>query len=357
MDCNSAPALPDDLSRDVYCILGVTIDAIDMPAVLRNIEAAAARRTRFVISTANLNFLVTSQTNFEFRESLLLSDLCPPDGMPLVWIARLLGIPIKRRVAGSDMFDALKLPRGHGRPLGVLLFGATEQVAAAAFRRLNEHPGGLICVGWICPGFGSVDELSQKHVIDQVNSSNADFLMAALGANKGQLWLKRNHNRLRIPIRAHLGATINFQAGIIERAPPAVRKMGLEWLWRIKEEPYLWRRYWRDGYVLLRLLIRNVLPLAFEMRCLKLRARRDRNGFAVVQIVADKSLTLCMSGYATAEHVATATRYFREAVASHKRIIIDFAQIRGLDARFLGLLLMLRKQLTSTGDARRKSLG
>ena len=93
-------ALPDDLSREVYCILGIPIDAIEMSAVLRIIGMAAANRAPFVISTPNLNFLVNSQSDAEFRESVLLSDLCPADGMPIVWIARLMGIPIN---AGSQV--------------------------------------------------------------------------------------------------------------------------------------------------------------------------------------------------------------------------------------------------------------
>jgi N-acetylglucosaminyldiphosphoundecaprenol N-acetyl-beta-D-mannosaminyltransferase len=74
----------DDLSRQVYCILGMPIDAIEMPAVLQRIETAAADAAPFVISTPNLNFLVNSQSDPEFRESLLLSDLCPADGRPIV---------------------------------------------------------------------------------------------------------------------------------------------------------------------------------------------------------------------------------------------------------------------------------
>src|SRR3954468_16223243 len=76
----AAPAMPDDLARDVYCILGVPIDAIGMLAVLRRIEAAARRKTRFLISTPNLNIFVTSQSDRAFRESLVLSDLCTVDG-------------------------------------------------------------------------------------------------------------------------------------------------------------------------------------------------------------------------------------------------------------------------------------
>ena len=108
--------------------------------------------------------------------------------MPIVWIARLLGIPIKHRIAGSDILEALKNSPGRV-PLKVFFFGATESVAAAAAKALNGSQAALECVGWACPGFGSIDELSEDKYIDAINSSNADFLVAALGAKKGQLWL------------------------------------------------------------------------------------------------------------------------------------------------------------------------
>ena len=132
MDLKTAATIYDDLCREVYCILGIPIDAIEMPGVLQRIDAAALAAAPYLISTPNLNFLVTSQTDPQFRDSLLLSDLCPPDGMPIIWIARLLGLPIKRRTAGSDMFEALKARIGLEQPLKIFLFGGTEPIAAEA---------------------------------------------------------------------------------------------------------------------------------------------------------------------------------------------------------------------------------
>src|ERR1700689_4754785 len=80
----------DDLSRKVYCVLGIPIDAIEMPALLRAVESAAAEKAAFLISTPNLNYLIKSRRDPEFRETVLLSELCPTDGMPIIWIARLL---------------------------------------------------------------------------------------------------------------------------------------------------------------------------------------------------------------------------------------------------------------------------
>lgn len=336
-------AMPDDLSREVYCILGIPVDAIEMPAVLRRIEIAATSRAPFLISTPNLNFLVNSQSDSDFRESLLLSDLCPADGMSIVLIAWLIGAPIKHRIAGSDFFDKLRTEYNSATPLKVFLFGGAEGVAAMATCALNARPGGLYCVGSLCPGFGSIEEMSQCDIIDYVNSSNADFLAASLGARKGQLWLMRNHHRLLIPIRAHLGASINFQAGTLRRAPPILREFGLEWLWRIKEEPYLWRRYWNDGRVLLRLLLTRVLPLIFWTWWLKLKNERRGQGLIITQALGHETITVSFSGFATVRHVDRIITALRDAIATKKSIVIDLSNTHVVDSRFLGLLLMLRK--------------
>lgn len=143
---NAVIDIPDDLSREVYCVLGIPIDATDMASILRRIETAATSRLPLLISTPNLNFLVNGHADREFRELLLFSDLCPPDGMPIVWIARLLGIRTTRIVAGSDIFKSLRLQHSV-QALKVFLFGATEDAASAAARRMNS--GGRHRVCWL----------------------------------------------------------------------------------------------------------------------------------------------------------------------------------------------------------------
>jgi N-acetylglucosaminyldiphosphoundecaprenol N-acetyl-beta-D-mannosaminyltransferase len=346
----ASSGLPDDLSREVYCVLGIPVDAVSMDAVLRRIRLAAAKRAPFLISTPNLNFLVNSQSDSEFRESLISSDLCTADGVAITLIARLAGIPIKNRIAGSDIFDALKAEHPAANPLGIFLFGGADGVAAAASRVLNDRPGGVLCKGWLSPGYCSVEEMSRDDIIDSVNSSGADFLVASLGAQKGQAWLQHNHRRLSIPVRAHLGASLNFQAGTIRRAPVIFRKSGLEWLWRIKEEPYLWRRYWNDGRVLLCLLFTHVLPFAFWTSWLRLRYERNED-LIIRKSNGRNAVTLCLTGPANARHVDRAISAFNDAIATRKDITLDFSNTRTLDARFLGLLLMLKKTLKTSGRA------
>jgi N-acetylglucosaminyldiphosphoundecaprenol N-acetyl-beta-D-mannosaminyltransferase len=146
-------AVPDknarlnDLERNVYCIFGLAIDALDAPAVLHRIELAATSRTQCFISTPNLYFLMRSRSDPEFRESILDSDLCPADGMPIVLIARLIGVPVIERVSGSDFFEMLKAPDRPGRKLKLFLFGGADGVAAAAASRLGDPRSGL--TSWV----------------------------------------------------------------------------------------------------------------------------------------------------------------------------------------------------------------
>jgi N-acetylglucosaminyldiphosphoundecaprenol N-acetyl-beta-D-mannosaminyltransferase len=278
-----------------------------------------------------------------------VSDLCPVDGVPIVWIARLLGVPIRRRVAGSDIFEALKLRENTNRPSRIFLFGGPPGVAEAASKALNAQSDGVVCVGSFYPGFCSVEEMSSDEIIQTINSSGADFLILSLGAKKGQSWLMHNHPRLKIPVRSHLGAAISFQAGTLKRAPTFVRKFGLEWLWRIKEEPHLWRRYWQDGIVLLKLMFACVLPLAFSSLLLRLSAKKHDDSFCV-QIASQAGLTtVSLVGAATAANVDRAIPVFRGALLDKKDLRIDIAGVRLLDARFFGLFLMVWKQLKANG--------
>jgi N-acetylglucosaminyldiphosphoundecaprenol N-acetyl-beta-D-mannosaminyltransferase len=334
----------DDFSRKVYCVLGIPIDAIDMTAALRTVKAAARGSEPFLLSTANLNFLVTSRSDSEFRESLLDSDLCTADGMPIVWIARLLGLPIENRVSGSDLFEELRTAERGARPLTVFWFGGAAGVAAVAAEKINGKSAGLRCVGSIDPGFGTVEEMSRDALLNPVNASGADFLVVSLGAKKGQLWLQQNRDRLRSPVRAHLGTVVNFQAGTLRRAPRYLQSWGLEWLWRIKEEPYLWRRYWSDGCVLLALVMKRILPLAIATY-LRPASRAACEDLAISTEQSSDTFIIRLSGAATERHVDKAISCFRSAVASRNEITIDLSDTSTIDARFLGLLLILRKQL------------
>jgi N-acetylglucosaminyldiphosphoundecaprenol N-acetyl-beta-D-mannosaminyltransferase len=354
-DALNSKCAQDELLREVYCILGMPLDVVDMPKVLRRIQLAAASSIRLFLSTPNLNYLTHSQSDRNFRDTLLLSDLSPADGMSIVWLGRLLGVPIKQRVSGSDIFSALKNLRHQERPLKLFLFGGNEGVASAVASSLNDAHRGVECVGWRFPGFHSVEELSRDTIIDEINESGADFLVVCLGSMKGQLWLKRNYGRLRVPIRAHLGAALNFEAGTVRRAPLPIQKVGLEWLWRITKEPYLWKRYSHDGRVLLRLIFSKVLPLMYYR---VLTSSLQHTKLDAVDHSCDSHVKVSVVGAATAANVQKFILLLRKALLTRKPIIIDLSKVSTIDSRFLGLFLILRKMtsynqigLTLTGSS------
>ena len=340
----------DELSRQVFGVLGIPIDAMGLAPSLRALKAAIQKKEAFLISTPNVNFLVSSRAERLFRESLLMSDLCVVDGMPIAWIARLLGVPIKERVTGADLFDALKFDDRLDRPFRVFLFGGADDVAARVGQNLNAQSRGLKCVGTLNPGAGTVDEMSSEKIIAAINASDADILAVFLSAKKAQSWLLQNHDRLRIPVRAQFGATINFEAGTIKRAPLILQRAGLEWLWRIKEEPYLWRRYWADGKSLLRLLLTGALPLTVDSLWRQLRSTRTGEGIRIDLSEDDDTVVVHLSGLAIAPHIDKAISAFREALGREKAIDVEVSSIRMVDPRFIGLLLMVRKQLRRRGQ-------
>jgi N-acetylglucosaminyldiphosphoundecaprenol N-acetyl-beta-D-mannosaminyltransferase len=269
--------------------------------------------------------------------------------MPLVWIARLLGVPLSGRVAGSDFFDALKSHQGMKRRVRVFLFGGGEGVAASLGESLNARAGTLQCVGTLNPGFGSVEDMSQPHIINAINASGANFLVVFLSAVKAQGWLLKNHASLQVPVRANIGATINFQIGKIKRAPKLLSKVGLEWLWRIKEEPYLWRRCWKDGLSLIYLTATCVMPLMGRMLLDRFRGLHAVQDFSIHRREFPGSVVVELSGRAVAKHVDLAISGLREALGSENEVSVDLSHTSAIDARFFGLFLMLRKALAVQG--------
>ncbi len=124
---------------------------------------------------------------------------------------------------------------------------------------MGREKTGLECVGHCYPGFGSVEEMSSYSVINTINQAPGFHHRLSRG-KEGASWIQLNKDKLRSPVISHLGAVVNFVAGTVKRAPVLVQKFGLEWLWRIKEEPALWRRYLFDGLLLAKLIITKVLP-------------------------------------------------------------------------------------------------
>lgn len=339
----------DDFDRNIYCLAGLPFDAIDMEMTISTLRESIRTRTRCFLSTPNTNFLIASRSDVDFRNSVIQSDLVVADGMPILWLALLLRVPIRERVAGSSLFDAIR-HQETSKPISVYFFGGHDGVAELAALNVNETKHGLTCVGYQSPGFASVEDMSTPSNIEQINASNADFLVVSLGAKKGQAFICRNLKNIKVPLISHLGAVVNFEAKILERAPKFLQRIGFEWTWRIKEEPLLWKRYWSDGLGLLRLLITDVLPHSFWLTMNKKRLINSSHTNSVHYENQGTHCRIIISGFIL-DPISPQTRALLRKVCEQKTdVVIDLANADYLSSGFLGLLLLLKKNLDNNGN-------
>lgn len=327
-----------DLGRNVHCLFGLVFDAITLDEATEQLRRDVRAQRPCFFSTPNVNFVAGAQIDEAFRNSVLRSDLSVVDGMPIVWAARLMGIPIRERIAGSDVFERLR--HAGSSPLKVFFFGGPDGVAERAVAALNAQQGAMQGVGFESPGFGSVAELSSPEQIDRINASGADLVVVSLGAKKGQTWIEHNRHLLKPPLISALGAVVNFVAGSVHRAPLLWRQMGLEWLWRIKEEPSLWRRYAHDGRALARLGLTEALPCAVAVGLHKVLGSRVPARHTVTR--ADGHAVIHLTGDWTFDALPVLKQELAMLLSQGATTRFDLAKVTWIDSATLGLLLLVQ---------------
>ncbi len=342
--------LDKDFSRNIWCLLGLPFDAVNIEQTATAILSAASERRKCFLSTPNLNFLCGTQKDKAFRESVINSDLSIADGFPIVVIAKLLNIPILERVAGSNLIEYL-YQRTTDVPLKVYFFGGEPGVAEKADLAVNQNPAGLVSVGHFTPGFGSIEDMSTPEIIDTLNRHDIEFLIVAISAKKGQAWIELNRGKLKAPVISHLGAVINFFAGTVKRAPKFVQHAGLEWLWRIYQEPSLWKRYFEDGGQFLKLLICNVFPYWLWLKFNIAAPTGQETLTSQTSVSADSRLLIKLNGACTHLTIDPLRLEFKNAAAGQHDVVIDLSHVEFIDSAFLGLSLLLYKHLKLKGHS------
>jgi len=339
-------------SRQVWNVLGLPFDRVGLLNAIKVTEAAVMDKSALFMSTPNLNFAIATQSDTEFFNSVVESDLSVADGMPLIWVAKLLGVPLTERVAGSTLFDELsKKPRAE--KIKVFFFGGQEGVAEQAHKQLNETSLGMLSCGFYDPGFVSVDEMSDAGVIEQINAAKPDFLVVALGAKKGQAWIQKNRALLVVPVISHLGAVINFVAGSIDRAPVLWQRMGLEWLWRIKQEPALWKRYLQDGFAFIGLMLTKVFPLAIYDRFLKKNACFEEP--CIIEWLTADNDAVGLAGSLKNQQLSHVKAFLSSIIEQAPKVptthdlTLDFSNVSYIDGAFIATLMLFHRQLEVKG--------
>ena len=251
----SNPPVPEEKQRPV--VLGMRFDAVTVPQALdRFFELAAmppGPRGCRIAATVNVDFAVNTYCatkaaprNPALANVLRRAELVIADGMPLVWLSRLLGTPLPERVTGADMVPLIaeRAARDHVK---LYFLGGAEEYTRKAAEILTERYPGLEIAGIDTPfvKLDAPDAAEQDlEICRKINESGAFILLVGFGNPKQEIWEERNRANLKCGIMVGIGGTFNFIAGAVKRAPDWMRRSGTEWIFRIIQEPgRLWKRY------------------------------------------------------------------------------------------------------------------
>jgi len=221
-------------------LFGVPIHAMTMPQALDVVHEAITRHERLQIGVVNVAKVVNMRRNPALGEDVLTSDLILADGMAVVWASRLLGAPLPERVAGIDLMFGI-LERGNQHGYRVYCLGATEEISATVAERIAERYPKVQLVGRR-NGYFRDDE--SEAIAKDIADSRADVLFVAITSPKKERFLARWSAMMDVPVCHGVGGSFDVFAGKVQRAPESWQRLGLEWLYRVKQEPgRLWKRY------------------------------------------------------------------------------------------------------------------
>lgn len=239
-------------------LLNVDIDRLSMTEVLDRLAGGG------VVVTPNVDHLMKLQRDRAFFDVYRRADLKVCDSQILMFAARLLGTPLPEKISGSDLFPAFYRRFAADPQMTIALLGAGEGVAAQAATKINTTVGRRMVVDAISPSYGFETDLEEcEAIIARLNASGATVLAVGLGAPKQELWIAKWRHRLpHVRVFLPIGATLDFEAGTLARAPRWMSDAGLEWAYRLACEPRrLWKRYVGDALPFLRLIAAQRLGL------------------------------------------------------------------------------------------------
>jgi N-acetylglucosaminyldiphosphoundecaprenol N-acetyl-beta-D-mannosaminyltransferase len=331
--------------REVVTILGVPIDNLSVASALDKIEAfvqiGRIKKQGHQIATVNTNFLTNALFDPSLNDLLTNVDMATADGMPLIWASRILGSPLKERVTGSDMVPSLAA-RAAERGMSLYLLGAAPGVAQRAAQKLQEKHPDLVIAGFASPPFGPIEEMDPA-VIEDIKRTAPDILLVAFGNPKQEKWIAMYGPIVNVPVMIGVGATLDFIAGKTKRAPQKVQRLGLEWAYRIAQEPRrLWRRY------AINLLV--FFPCIFwQWAVMQWQNRRSHYPPVTSMTLVNNTVILSVQG---SLHAQNYRAFFEEATIALQQtpfLLLNLSGAESIDYAAVGALMELTKQARQAG--------
>jgi N-acetylglucosaminyldiphosphoundecaprenol N-acetyl-beta-D-mannosaminyltransferase len=227
-------------------VLGVPLALTTYEGAIAWIEQAVADGHRGYVCVAATHTVMACQEDRELREAVLGADFTVPDGQPLVWALDALGHPLPSRVYGPTLMDRA-CARAAETGQRLYLYGGRNQGALAQLaRNLRLRHEGLQIVGGYVPPFRELTPDEEAAVAADIERCRADVVWVGIGVPKQEKWMARMRPGLSAPVLVGVGAAFDFHAGLIPQAPEWMQRIGLEWVFRLAQEPRrLWRRYLR----------------------------------------------------------------------------------------------------------------
>lgn len=227
--------------------MNTCIDNLTMSETLNEIDKLIQKKICSYVVTPNVDHIVRLEKDEELQKVYKNASLILTDGKPLIWISKWYKTPIKEKISGSDLFPRV-CQLAANKKLYMYLLGAAEGVADTAARNLMKKYPGLNIVGTYSPPFGfEKNEQEMNKIKAQIQDVHPDILIVGLGCPKQEKFMYYHCKELGVPISFGLGASIDFEAGNIKRAPKWMSNHGLEWLYRFSKEPKrLFKRYFVD---------------------------------------------------------------------------------------------------------------
>jgi N-acetylglucosaminyldiphosphoundecaprenol N-acetyl-beta-D-mannosaminyltransferase len=229
-----------EVTRPSVRLLEVPIHALTMDQAVAMADKAIANRQRLLIGMVNAAKLVQMRRDEDLRRAVLRADLILADGMSVVWASRFLGQRLPERVTGIDlMYRMLRL--SHEKGYRVYCLGAAEEVLAATAARIRADYPSAVLAGTHHGYFAAEEEAK---IVAEIRGARPDILLVAMSSPRKEQFLGRWADAMNVPVCHGVGGSFDVLAGKVRRAPPVWQRLGMEWLYRLLQEPgRLWKRY------------------------------------------------------------------------------------------------------------------
>lgn len=242
---------------DKQKLLNTWVNNLDMEETVAAVEQMIASDRKSYVVAINVDVVMKIEEDSYLKKVVDEADMVLVDGKPLVWISRLHGNPVKEKISGSDLVPVL-CRKAAEKGYRIFILGGKDGVAKAAETRLQRMYSEIQIAGVYAPPFGfEKDAKELNHINAMITDAHPDILITCFGCPKQEKWIYENIDKYDAKVSVCAGATVDFLAGTVKRAPKWMSDHGLEWLYRFMQEPRrLFKRYFIDDIQILKLIMK-----------------------------------------------------------------------------------------------------